>query len=145
LSVLAAALAISVVTDLRSRLIYNVVTGPALLVELVLVGLATGLPGLEQAGIGLLICAGPLALGLLFKSNWMGMGDIKLMAVVGAAAGPTGGWLFALNVLFCISIAGGVLAAVPWLIATIRARPRPRYVPYGVAIAAGALAAWLLG
>ncbi len=139
LAILAAALAASVVTDLRSRLIYNWVTLPALLVELILVALAAGWPGLRDSLLALLICAGPLALGSAFGA--IGMGDVKLMAVVGVVAGSPSA---ALNVLLSVSIAGGAQAIGQWVYARARGREKPKYVPYGVAIAAGTFATWML-
>jgi prepilin peptidase CpaA len=135
------ALAISVVTDLRSRLIYDVVTLPALGVELLLIFLAAGAPGLLDAAIGILIAAGPFALGSAV--NAIGMGDVKLMAVVGAVAGAAGGWSGAVQVLAWVAIAGGVQAGAQWIWAIARKKERPKYVPYGVAIAAGTVGAWL--
>ena len=62
-------------------------------------------------------------------------------AVVGAAAG----WPGALIVLFWVSVAGGLqaIAALAW--ARLRGRPKPDYVPYAIAIAAGSLTAWIYG
>ena len=140
---LALALAVSVVTDLRSRLIYNWVTLPALALELLLIGLAAGPDALVNAGVGILICAGPLALGSLV--NAIGMGDVKLIAVAGAVAGAAAGWPFALRVLTDIAIAGGLQVAAQWAYAAARKRERPKAVPYAVAIAGGTLAAWVLG
>jgi len=136
IGVLGAALAISVVSDLRARLIYNWVTLPALAIELGLAALASGWPGLGWSIVGMLVCAGPLALGSMFGA--MGMGDVKLMAVVGAVAG----WPASLPVLFIVSVAGGLQAAGQLLYARARGHKRPKYVPYGVAIAAGTLATW---
>jgi len=134
-------LAICVVTDLRSRLIYDVVTLPALAVELLLIFLAAGAPGLIDATIGILIAAGPFALGSAV--NAIGMGDVKLMALVGAVAGAAGGWPGAIQVLTWVAVAGGMQAGGQWIWAIARKRARPKYVPYGVAIAAGTVGAWL--
>jgi len=141
LALLGLALAISVVTDLRSRLIYNVITLPALALELLLVWLSAGLVTVGDAGVGVLICAGPFALSAIFGA--MGMGDVKLMAVVGVVAGAAGGWTGALKVLTYIAVAGGVQVAVQWIFAALRKTERPKYIPYGVAIAAGTLVAWV--
>ena len=136
LAALFLALAIGVVTDLRSRLIYNAVTLPAL--ALVLIGFtwAGGSEALIDCLIGLAVCAVPLLLASL--RGWIGMGDVKLMALAGAAAG----WPGSLAVLVYVSIAGG-LQSVLWLVAArLRGQERPKYVPYGVAIAAGTVAAF---
>ena len=130
------ALAISVVTDLRSRLIYNWVTLPAL--ALVLIGFTWvgGSQALIDCFIGLAVCAVPLLLASLRGA--VGMGDVKLMALAGAAAG----WPGSLAVLVYVSLAGGVQALVWLAVARARGQGRPRYVPYGVAIAAGTVAAF---
>ncbi len=136
LAALFLALAISVVTDLRSRLIYNLVTFPALAVVLVCFTWAGGSEALFDCLIGLAVCAGPLLLGSLRGA--IGMGDVKLMALAGAAAG----WPGSLAVLVYVSLAGG-LQALMWLVAAkLRGQDRPKYVPYGVAIAAGTAAAF---
>lgn len=109
--VLAIALAISVVTDLRTRQIKDVVTYPTLLLCL----------GLRAAGGGLGSLAGPgLASGLLavavggfffyvpYLLGYMGKGDVKLMAAVGAGIG----FPMVVPVLVFISLSGGILAVV---------------------------------
>jgi prepilin peptidase CpaA len=137
------ALAISVVTDLRRRLILNVVTYPALIVVAGCFLWLGGLPLLLEAGLGVLVCAGPFALMML--RGWMGAGDVKLMAVAGAVSGAAAGWPFSLAVLLYVAIAGGVQAAVWMLAAKLRGSDRPKYVPYGLAIAAGTTIALIWG
>ena len=141
LAVLALCLAISVYTDLRWRLILDVVTAPALLLELLLLGLAGGHEQLVSSLTGTAVLFVPLFLASLPKRPLIGEGDAKLMAVVGAAAG----WPSALLVLFWVSIAGGVQAAAALAWARLRGAEKPEYVPYGVAIAAGAALAWTVG
>jgi len=143
LATLFLALAISVVTDLRRRLILNAVTMPALAVIAVCIVWLGGFTLLAEAALGVLVCAGPLALAML--KNAMGAGDVKLMALSGAVAGAAAGWPFALTILLYVSIAGGV-QAVAWIIAAkARGQERPKYVPYGLSIAAGTIAAFLWG
>lgn len=142
LAVLAAALAASVVTDVRSRKILNAVTVPALLLVLALQAAAA--PGaraaaLASAALGIACCAGPLLLASL--RGWMGMGDVKLAAVVGAALG----FPAALVALTWIALAGGVQALVQLAFARARGLPGPPAVPYACAIAAGTAAAVLFG
>jgi prepilin signal peptidase PulO-like enzyme (type II secretory pathway) len=67
------------------------------------------------------------------------------MAVAGAVSGAAAGWPFSLAVLLCVAIAGGVQSAL-WMLATkLRGAERPKYVPYGVSIAVGTIAAFLWG
>jgi prepilin peptidase CpaA len=143
LATLFAALAISVVTDLRRRLILNVVTYPALIVVASCFLWLGGLPLLLEAGLGALVCAGPFALMML--RGWMGAGDVKLIAVAGAVSGAAAGWSFSLAVLLYVAIAGGVQSALWMLAAKARGQERPKYVPYGIAIAAGTTIAFIWG
>jgi prepilin peptidase CpaA len=177
------ALAISVVSDLRSRRIYNWVTYPGMGLGLALhaaAGWGQELP--VWAAFGWKSSAAGLALGfgvflLAFLTGGMGEGDVKLMGAVGALAGVQVAAAALVTVTFC----GGILAVAVLvykgrLWGTLRgmardagaavglarraerhgfagpraeAQPeqtteRPRiYVPYGVAIAAGTLWAFL--
>jgi len=143
LAVLFAALAVSVVTDLKKRLILNAVTLPALAIAAVCVLWLGGLPLLGESALGALVCAGPLALAML--RGWMGAGDVKLMALCGAVAGAAAGWPFSLMVLLYVAVAGGVQAVLWIVVAKVRGQEKPKYVPYGVAIAAGTAAAFVWG
>ena len=143
LAVLFAALAVSVVTDLKKRLILNAVTLPALAIAAVCVLCLGGLPLLGESALGALVCAGPLALAML--RGWMGAGDVKLMALCGAVAGAAAGWPFSLMVLLYVAVAGGVQALLWIAVAKVRGQEKPKYVPYGVAIAAGTVTAFLWG
>jgi prepilin peptidase CpaA len=136
---LALALLVSVVTDLRSRLILNAVTLPALTVVLICFFSVGGVEQLFNCLIGLAICAVPLLLASW--KGWMGAGDVKLMAVAGA----TSGWPAAAAVLLLVSVAGGVQAMLWILAARLRGQERPKYVPYGLAIAVGTAAAFFWG
>jgi prepilin peptidase CpaA len=143
LATLFAALAISVVTDLRQRLILNAVIYPALAIVAASLLWLGGLGLLAEAALGVLVCAGPFALMML--RGWMGAGDVKLMAVAGAVSGAAAGWPFSLAVLFYVAIAGGVQSALWMLAAKLRGHERPKYVPYGIAIATGTAVAFLWG
>ncbi len=139
LLVLAAAVATSVITDLRRRLILNWVTLPALAAVLVLFSAGGGWPLLQSSVAGMAVCALPLLLAAL--PGWIGMGDVKLMALCGAAAG----FPAAITVLVLVSVAGGLQAGLQLLWARVHGAERPRYVPYACSIAAGTVAAFLLG
>jgi prepilin peptidase CpaA len=100
-----------------------------------------------HAGVGvaaLIVMAGCFAMG------WLGGGDAKLLAAASLWAGPTA----ALSLVVATAVAGGVLALAlllaretPWLYgrgpAWLRRLLAPKgAIPYGVAIAAGALVAF---
>jgi Flp pilus assembly protein protease CpaA len=135
LLVTAVALAISVVTDLRQRRILNWVTIPALALVIGLLGSAGGWPLVKNSLVGMSICAVPMLLAAL--PGWIGMGDVKLIAVCGAAVGfPP-----AVAVLLYVTIAGGLQGALSLAAARLRGSPPPSHIPYACSIAAGTLAA----
>lgn len=155
----AAALAVSVVTDLKQRVIYNWVTFPAMLLGLGLAALERGWPGLGWALVGLFLGGGLLLVPYIMGG--MGGGDVKLLAALGALGGP----VFAVKVTLYACLAGGaaslaIMAATGNLAAGARflwqalahvvhlgqGPPRPEPlglpgVPFAVCIAAGAVAA----
>jgi prepilin peptidase CpaA len=135
----ALALAAAVVTDLRSRRILNAITLPSLFVVLLCQLIAGGPPALLRALLGLLVCAGPFFLASL--AGFIGMGDVKLLAVVGAFLGPNAG----AAAVFWVAIAGGAQAMLALAAARLRGAVGPHHVPYACAIGAGSLLAILLG
>ncbi|HWE23000.1 MAG TPA: A24 family peptidase [Myxococcales bacterium] len=137
LVVTAIALAVSVVTDLRQRRILNWVTIPALVLVIGLLGTAGGWPLVEKSLIGMAVCAVPMVLAAL--PGWIGMGDAKLIAVCGAAAG----FPAAVTVLLFVTVAGGLQATISLAAARIRGSAPPQYIPYACSIAAGAIASFL--
>ena len=143
LAALLAALCVSVVTDLRQKLILDVVTLPALAIVAACAASLGGWALLAEAAAGALVCAGPFALAAL--RGWMGAGDVKLMAVAGAVSGIAAGWPFSVQLLLCVAIAGGAQALAGIVAARLRGREIPRQVPYGVAIAVGTVAAFVWG
>ena len=144
-------------TDLRSRRIPDLLTLPAMVLALVLGWAGAGLSGLLAAAAGLFLCGA--VLGLVSLAGGMGGGDVKMMAAAGALLGlPDCLWglLYAalLGGVLAVGMAlfrGDLLRALgnigAWLAGALRLskqRPAlgqgaPLYVPYGVAIAAGAL------
>lgn len=104
--VLAAALLIATITDLRSQKIYNWLTFPLILSGLVAHTIHSGLDGL-------LLSAAGFALGLIlmvipFFLGSMGAGDVKLMAGIGAWLGVNATF----TAFLFICLAGGVYALV---------------------------------
>lgn len=93
-------------TDLRHRRIPNKLTVPAILLGILVQtgfgGLAGGASSLAATGIAIGLLAVPFALG------WLGGGDVKLFAAIGAMKGPE--FLFATCVL--TALFGGLFAAV---------------------------------
>ncbi len=157
--VLGLALAISVITDLLGRRIFDLVTLPAIAVSLGLRAWAEGLGdpehGLVSGLIGLAGAGALFAVLAAWKKSF-GWGDVKLVAGVGAALG----YPLVLAALAFISLSGALQAIVTliWQGAvwdTVRqmlerlgrklklsqAQPSatPRHIPYGVAIALGSV------
>ena len=143
--------------DIRSRTIPNVLTGPALLLGVGAHLLLGGRAGVVYSLVGALLAGAVLFPGWLAK--WMGAGDVKLMAAVGA-------WLAYPQAFYAVlgaMIAGGLLSVlvaarrgilvrtiraaallVPGLAARVdRSGPPPEttgvYVPFALAILAGSL------
>ncbi|MEW5932317.1 MAG: A24 family peptidase [Bacillota bacterium] len=104
--------AVCSVSDLSSRRIPNAVTLPACAVGLVLGVVRGGMEGLKSAALG-----GLAGFGLLFVPallGWVGAGDAKLLAALGAFLGPAG----VLEAAMCGTLAGGVAG----LVALVRTR-----------------------
>jgi prepilin peptidase CpaA len=160
LAPLALGLLCAVVSDLRRRRIPNAVAASVFLVGIGMRGFEGGirafLSGMAAAVILLVVLYGPWRRGAL------GGGDVKLAAATGAWVGLSSLIWFSLATL----IAGGVVAAICYLLARAPARaevranliiaavhgdlpPVPSHrkghpsVPYAVAIAAGAAFALL--
>jgi prepilin peptidase CpaA len=103
---LAALVVLAARADVRTRKIPNVVTGPALLLGLATHFAINGWTGFQSSFTGMLIAGAILLPGWLMK--WMGAGDVKLMAAVGAwLAWPAAG----IGVLASLA-AGGVIALI---------------------------------
>ena len=158
-------LVIACITDVRWRRIPN-----ALVLVLALTGFAFSVavspwwPGLIRASSGLAL---GFSIWILFHiAGGMGAGDVKMFAAAAAWLGPGGAWRAAL----VAALAGGVLSLVA-LVLQRRTREglervamsvsmfslaplgkvapdqqRKAYLPYGVALACGALlTAWIPG
>jgi len=155
-----AILAASAATDLRQRRILNALTYPAILVGLLL-HLVEGSDAFLSSALGAATAA--VVMWPLCRVGGMGLGDLKLLAAVGALEGFAVGTAALIDSTF----AGGLIAlavtayrgtlvatmlralSVPLRLArSVRTRRRFRpadpsdTIPYGVAIAVGAAAAW---
>ncbi|MHB9038388.1 MAG: A24 family peptidase, partial [Armatimonadota bacterium] len=155
--VLAAALAVSLYTDMTRGKILNKVTLPCIPLGLVLWGVATGWQGVLFSLAG--IACGSIALLIAGGPKWIAPGDAKLMVAIGALQGAT---FVGYTALFG-AIAGGVMAVGVMLrrhllrswarqtaVAVSSHLPvqscwasRAGYIPYSIAIAIGALTAGL--
>ena len=156
-------ISISLYTDLRYRKIYNAVLIPAFLLALLFNfysgGLGSLIFSLKGATLGLTLLLLPFIMG------GMGAGDVKLLAVIGAWQGPQFVWFCFL----CTALIGGIIAALH-LVRKGRLLQSLKFIaftfvpgtpkvnafgslstakvgeafPYGVAIAAGTLATYML-
>ncbi len=93
------------VTDLRWGKIYNLVTVPALAAGLTLNTLAAGWAGLSLSLQGIGVGLALLLTTLLF-GQYLGGGDVKLLAALGALRGPS----FVLATLAVAIPLGGLMA-----------------------------------
>lgn len=95
------------------------------------------LPLWPDVAIQLAVAAGVFTLlALAFYTGMMGGGDVKLAAALALWFSP----LSTLRFLVVMSVAGGVLTLVILLIHRVRGKQGRPEIPYGVAIAIGALA-----
>jgi len=156
--------------DVRERRIPNALTVVGLAAALLLrapLGLGSVWAGLVGAGIALLLSL------VLFLAGGMGGGDVKLLAAVGAFLGPDRLWpaLLVMALTGGVMAAWVILrrGAIPETAANLKTlwitlgrrtftgwkgseseaaltldTPGALTVPYGVAIAVGAVAAWFL-
>lgn len=131
------------IIDWRHRIIPNRLIYPSLLVFPVLIGLAAltdggvdplrALLGLASYGGGLLIVA-------LLSPRGMGMGDVKLAALIGLVLGSLG-----LSFVVVAAAAGILLGGLGAIGALARGAGRKKTIPFGPFLAAGAVAAAFLG
>jgi prepilin signal peptidase PulO-like enzyme (type II secretory pathway) len=103
---LLATLAVIVVLDFRSQVIPDLLSLPGLAYALLVAAAVPDRPSLSQAALGAMVGGGVVLLLAIVSRGAVGGGDIKLMAMLGAALGP---WP-ALVALACAHIAGGLIA-----------------------------------
>ena len=127
--------------DLEHHILPNSITLPG-----IVVGFAFSLvapPGPFDAFLGILVGGGvlygiALAYYLIRKEEGMGMGDVKMLAMIGAFLG----WRAVLVTLVLSSFAGALVGVV--LMASQRGSMRYA-LPFGTFLAIGALVAMLTG
>lgn len=137
----ASALLVLFFTDLDCRILPNELTVGGTVAGLVVAAFVP--PGLRSAVIGVLLGGGVLwATGAAYERlrgvEGMGMGDVKMLAMIGAVLG----WPLMLLTLVWSSIAGGLLGAV---LLAFKADARTTALPFGSFLAPAALAASLVG
>jgi len=128
-------------TDLDRRLIPNRIVYPSVVLA---IALSWGWPDssvvdvLAGGLVGVAIAAGLLLFSLPFGVNAFGMGDVKMIVLIGFVVG-----LPAIIVgAFLGTIGGGVAAA---LLLLLRLRSRRDYIPHGPFLALGAIVALFWG
>lgn len=162
---LSAVLLTCLYTDIRYKRIYNIITFPAAVVAIIanlhLHGLNGGVDSIKGLAFGMGLLFIPFVMG------GIGAGDVKLLGIIGAFKGPefvwftflymaiTGGlisfWIMARNK----NIAFRLKAILFTLLSFIGITPKINYLetiessaaltfPYGIAITAGAVIAYLL-
>ncbi len=125
------------VIDLRHRIIPNAIMYPALIafpIYLVVAAIAGAPVDLVRMAIGALTYGGGLLLIALIAPGGMGMGDVKLCALIGAVLGSIGLGLVAVAAGAAILIGG-----IAGVTALLGGRGRKATMPFGPAIAAGAV------
>ena len=140
---LALMLAIAVI-DARHRIVPNRLVYPAFVVFLAAIA-AADLFGEEaslvRALVGMLVYGGPLLIVGLAVPGGMGMGDVKLAALIGLVLGSRG--LSLVAVAAGVGILGGGVGAIVALL--VLRRGRKHQMPFGPFLAIGAVAATLVG
>ena len=129
------------VTDLEERLIPNRIVYPSVLVA---VALSWGWPQndvvdiLAGGGVGIAIGAGLLLFSLPFGSGAFGMGDVKMIVLIGFVTG----YPSIVVGVFVGTLVAGLVAA---LLVVTRLRGMRDYLPHGPFLALGAVVALFWG
>jgi len=100
--ILFTALVIAVITDLKTRKIYDKLTYPVAIAGFLLNGIFYGIEGLRNSAIGWV-----LGVVLLFIFGFGG-GDLKLLGAIGSLKG----WFFVLWSIVYTAIAGGIFIII---------------------------------
>jgi prepilin signal peptidase PulO-like enzyme (type II secretory pathway) len=141
-SVLRASLVLLVVPcaliDLERRIIPNKVTGPGALFALI-AGLALDPGGEPKRLLWAAVAGGFLLIASLLSPSGMGMGDVKLLAVMGLLLGS------AAVVALLVALLGNILGAVVMSSRRGVRAALKSYIPFGPYLAVGAIVAALVG
>jgi leader peptidase (prepilin peptidase)/N-methyltransferase len=137
----AAMLIVLFMIDLEHQILPNTITLPGIAIGFAL-SFVTPV-GPVNSFIGIMLGAGILyaiAAGyyLLRKEEGMGMGDVKMLAMIGAFLG----WRAVLLTLVMASFAGSVIGVA---LMTLQSRGMQYALPFGTFLALGALVAMLVG
>jgi leader peptidase (prepilin peptidase)/N-methyltransferase len=131
------------VIDYRNRIIPNAIVVPSLAafgITILALDLA-GLPlSILSAALGLLAYGGGLFVLALISPRGMGMGDVKLAALIGLALGSLG-----MSYVAVAAGAGILLGGMGAVVALALGRSRKDAIPFGPYLAAGAAVAALAG
>jgi len=127
--------------DLEHQILPNTITLPGIIVGLIFSAVAP--PGWQDAVLGTLLGGGSLygiaaAYYLVRREEGLGMGDVKMLAMIGAFLG----WKAVLVTLILSSFSGALVGL--GLIAAQRGGMRVA-MPFGTFLALGAVAAMLVG
>lgn len=104
--ILSITLLISLITDIKSRKILNIVTIPTIIISITYHTTMLGLEGFLFSGKGFFVGLGVLLIPYLLGG--MGAGDVKLMAAIGALTGP----VFVFYSFLYTALVGGVIAII---------------------------------
>jgi prepilin peptidase CpaA len=132
---LAIGLLISIYTDIRHRLILDVISGPIALAA-PLYWYAAGDFNLQSIGIHLLTAL--LVFGffaLAFRFNAMGGGDVKLFSALALWFH----WIWVMRLLLYASLLGGLVTIVFWGIHKAKRGEGRARIPYGISISLAGL------
>jgi leader peptidase (prepilin peptidase)/N-methyltransferase len=129
--------------DARHRIIPNRIVYPSLLGFAAYIAIAwlAGAPvSPASAAIGFLVYGGALFLVALISPRGMGMGDVKLVALIGMVLGSLG-----LPFVGVAAGAGILFGGVAAIVALFAGRGRKGTIPFGPFLAAGAVVAAFWG